>query len=459
MSWCPRAVTLWRSTALRLALAAFVVYNINLRPVSSADTFPTRYLPISILTEFDLDLDEFPFLIKAEHPFPGAENAGLPYYLQRRRGHLLSAYPVMPAILATPVYALPVLLGLHGDPRAPAANGGFTRTEIVGSMLGKVAASLATAVSVALVYWGLVLLTSASGALWITLGYAFATSAWSVSSQGLWQTTMSQVLLAGALLALLKARDGPPARWLALAGALLGLAVACRPPALIFAVVMALYVLRAHRAHFLRAFAPAPAVTAMLLVGYNVFYFGRLNGGYEGYVEYHFTLSHMGRALYGLLLSPNRGMLVFSPVLFAGIAGLGVALVRRRDALLGHVAVATLMTVIFYSSINTWDGAFSYSYRFLVDLLPGLAFGAALVWERIRASRGRSIVMASLFMWSVGIQMVGAFNYPCGWYRSTLKDPAAMARIFSWRDLEVVQCLRLGPVEPDGIRLIRGMLK
>lgn len=82
MSWCPRAVTLWRSTALRLALAAFVVYNINLRPVSSADTFPTRYLPISILTEFDLDLDEFPFLIKAEHPFPGAENAGLPYYLQ-----------------------------------------------------------------------------------------------------------------------------------------------------------------------------------------------------------------------------------------------------------------------------------------------------------------------------------------------------------------------------------------
>jgi len=454
VSWRRRASTIWRSTALRLFIMAFVVYNANLRAISSADTFPARYLPISILTEFNLDLDEFPFLLKAGHPFPGGGNSGLPYFLQRRRGHLMSAYPVMPAILATPVYALPVLMGLQGDSRAPSRDGGFTRTEIVGTMLAKLAASLVISLSVALIYLGLTRLTSRSGALWITLGYAFATSSWSVSSQGLWQTTMSQALFAGSLVAFYRARNGQAAQWLALAGGLLGLAVACRPPAIILAVFMALYAAHAHREHFLRAFLPPAVIIAVLLLSYNVYFFGGPYAGYGAYATYTFTVPHMAPALYGLLVSPNRGMLVFSPVLVAGFAGLGVSLVRR-DALLGCVAVATLLTIVFYSSISQWDGGFSYSYRFLVDLLPGLAFGAAVIWEWIQSRRWRRAAMAGLFVLSVGVQIVGAFDYPCGWYRSTLTDPALISRTFDWTDLEIVQCLRRGPVEPDGVHFLR----
>lgn len=453
----PRSVA--RSTAAGLFAAAFIVYNANLRPISSADTFPTRYLPISILKEADFDLDEFPFLLKQEYRFPGADSSGLPYYLQRRRGHLLSPYPVMPAILATPVYALPVFLGLTGDPQVPAPAHGFTRTEIVGTLLGKVAASLATALSVMFVFWSSCRLTSRRGAVWIALGYAFATSSWSVSAQGLWQTTMSQMLLAAAILAFLKAREADPLRWIAVAGTLLGLAVACRPPAIIFALILSLYAWRAHRQEFLRAFVPVPAVLAILLVTYNVFHFGRLTGAYEGYVQYSFSVRHMAGALYGLLLSPNRGMIIFSPVLLAGYAGLGVALRRREHTLQRYLAAATLATLIFYSSIVQWDAGFSYSYRFLVDVLPGLAVGAALAWDWIRARRWRVATMASLFAVSVGMQVVGAFFYPCGWYRSTLNDRQAMARMFSWRDLEVAQCLRSGPVEPDGLRLLLRRMK
>ena len=60
------AAGLWGSTSLRLVLLAFIVYNVNLRSISSFDTNSTRYLPISVLTEFDLDLDEFAFL----HTYP-----------------------------------------------------------------------------------------------------------------------------------------------------------------------------------------------------------------------------------------------------------------------------------------------------------------------------------------------------------------------------------------------------
>ena len=455
-----RARTIWSSTAIRLALVAFVVYNVNLRPISSADTFPTRYLPISILIEHNFDLDEFPFLVTKDYAWPGAGDSDLPYYLQRRRGHLMSTYPVMAAVLATPVYALPVLLGLAGDPRAPASNGGFTRTEIVGTLLAKLTASLATAVSVALMYWALLRLTSRRGAFWIALGYALATSAWSVSSQGLWQSTMSQVLFAGTFLAFLKASETARARWIAVASSLLALAVACRPPAIIFALVLTPYAFVQHRKWFLRAFVPPAAACAALLLSYNLYYFATLKGGYEGYSAAQvFTLGQMVPAFYGLLFSPNRGILTFSPWLVAGFAGLTVALLGRRIPLLRYIAVATLLTIAFYSSNPGWDGGFSYSYRYLVDLTPGLALGAALVWEWIQSRGWRIALLGGMLAVSLGVQIVGAFDYPCGWYRSPQKDPRNMARIFDWRDLEVAQCLKQGPVESDGLRVIRGMLR
>ena len=52
------AKKLWGSTFFRLFLLALIVYNANLRSITSLDTNSTRYLPISILQEFDLDLDE-----------------------------------------------------------------------------------------------------------------------------------------------------------------------------------------------------------------------------------------------------------------------------------------------------------------------------------------------------------------------------------------------------------------
>lgn len=451
--------TLWRSTAFRLAAIAFLVYSANLRPITSADTFPTRYLPISILTEFDLDLDEFPFLLTSNAPLPGAEPSDLPYFLQRRRGHLVSTYPVMTAVLATPVYAVPVLLGLTGDPRAPATAGGLTRTEVVGTLLAKIAASLASALSVALVYLALRRLTTTAGALWISLVYAFATSTWSVSSQGLWQTTMSQTLLAGTFLCFLKAREGEARRWVTLAGVFLALSVMCRPPAVIFAVLCTLYVVRTHRTQLL-AFLPIPAVLAALLLGYNLYWFGTLNGGYEGYSADH-TLSPpvVAQALQGLLVSPNRGILVFSPVLLAGFAGIAVAMRRRSEPLLEYAGIATFLTICFYATMTLWHGSFSYSYRYLVDLLPALALGMAPVWGWLTAKGWRASVFGALAVFSLAIQVVGVVYYPCDWYRSTLRDPSAMARFFDWRDLEVVQCLKRGPIEPDGLRVLRGMLR
>ena len=455
--WWGRRVA--ASTAFRLALVAFVVYQINLRPVSSADTFPMRYAPISILTEGDLDFDEFVFLRAEPEQHAGFE-PGMPYFLQFRRGHYMSTPPLMVSVLATPVYAVPVWLGLTGDPsevRAPGA--GFTRTEVMGTLLSKIAAALMIAISVALVYLSLLYLVEASGAFWITLVYAFATSSWAVSSQGLWQTTGSQLLLAGAFLALLIADRRNARTMIAMAGALTALAVMSRPTAAIFALVITVYVWQVHRPQF-SAFLPAPIVLGTLLLGYNFYYFGVLRGGYEGvHVENAVSWAQISMGLQGLLVSPNRGILTFSPVVVAAFAGAIVAFRREGLLLLRYLAVGVVATILFYSTMTQWHGQFSFSYRYLVDLLPALALLATPTWQWLKARRWRLGVIGALAVFSLCIQVVGAFYYPCDWYRSTRDDPAVMARFFDWGNLEVVQCLNAGPVESDGLRLIRGLVR
>jgi hypothetical protein len=129
-------------TAIILEFVVFVTYNVNLRSITSFDTYPTRLLPISIIRHFTLNLDSFEAIESVPQwyvqrgsavPNRGSQSASHQpnYWLVRVRGHYMSMYPVMPAILATPVYVLPVLLGMtngpgsefFGIPRASALGG------------------------------------------------------------------------------------------------------------------------------------------------------------------------------------------------------------------------------------------------------------------------------------------------------------------------------------------------
>jgi len=424
----------WRTT-LCLILFAFIVYNANLRSITSFDTNPTRYLPISILKEFDLDLDEFPFLHKYPEWWHGDKNV-LPYYLQYVRGHHMSTYPVMPAILSVPVYAVPVLLGLTDG----ASSGiGFSRTEIVGTLLSKISASAVVALSVGVLYLTLRRLTSKRGAFWIASLYAFATSSWSVSSQGLWQSSMSQPLLALTLYFFVNARED--ARKVVYGGIPLALSVACRPTNAIFAVVFFVYVLRYYRAQ-LRNFLLFPVILGALVLTYNFYYFGSLVGPYSNRMG-QFTYPQLD-ALLGLLISPSRGLLVYSPFLIFASVGMALTFFHGRDHLLRHTSIASILIMFLYSSWSQWDGAFSYSYRFLVDLLPALCLSLATTWNWIVAHWWTKSLFVASAVFSVFVQLIGSFFYPCGWFETPTRANSHRERFWDWKDPEFLRCLHAG---------------
>ena len=441
----------WR-TALWLVLFAFIVYNANLRSITSFDTNPTRYLPISIIKELDLDLDEFPFLHKYPDWWHRDKNA-LPYYLQYVRGHHMSRFPVMPAILSVPVYAIPVALGLTGGKVSAV---GYTQTEIVGTLLSKISASLAVALSVGILYLTLLRLADQPAALGIALIYAFATSSWSVSSQGLWQSSISQPLLALTLYFLVLGRAD--SRKVVYAGIPLALSVACRQPTIIFALAFFIYVARCHRTKLL-AFSIFPVVLGGLLLAYNLYYFESLAGPYSraGGVE-KFTTPQWN-AFLGLLISPSSGLFVYSPVLAFAFLGLVATLSRQRDPLLTSTAIASLALILLYSGWRSWHGDFSYSYRFLVDLLPGLCVFLALAWNWVTAQRWRKNLFVASAVFSVFVQIIGSFFYPCGWFETPERANSHPERFWDWKDPEFLRCLRGGPIDPEGLRLVRQMMQ
>jgi hypothetical protein len=83
-----------------------LIYSLNGMTLGSGDTVPARYLPLSLLRECNFDLDEFPFLYE---PL-------VPYFLQRLNDHLVSTYPPWAAVLALPLYVLPILGGISSPP-------------------------------------------------------------------------------------------------------------------------------------------------------------------------------------------------------------------------------------------------------------------------------------------------------------------------------------------------------
>jgi len=438
------------SRAAALALLAFVVYNANLRSVTSFDTNPTRYLPISIIKEFDLDLDEFSFLHKYPEWWRGNKQVS-PYYLQYVRGHYMSSYPVMPAILSVPVYAIPVLLGLTDGPVSAM---GFTRTEVVGTFLSKISAAAAVAFSVGILYLTLLRLTDKTAAFSIALLYAFATSSWSVSSQGLWQTSMSQPLLALALYFFVKAVED--ADNVVYAGIPLALSVACRPTNIVFGVILLAYTVRRHRAQ-VRNFLLFPVIVGTLLLTYNLHYFGSLAGAYSTPTMGSFTYPRV-EAFLGLLISPSRGLLVYSPFLVFALAGMALTFRRNGDPFYRSLSIASAFLLLLYSAWSQWHASFSYSYRFLVDLLPGLCLFLPTTWNWILAHWWRKGLFVTLAIFSVLIQFIGSFYYPCGWFETPVGANRHPERYWDWQDPEFLRCLRAGPVDPEGLRFIREML-
>jgi hypothetical protein len=119
------------------------------------------------------------------------------------------------------------------------------------------------------------------------------------------------------------------------------------------------------------------------------------------------------KGLIGLLVSPARGLLFYSPVLLLALPGYWIGF-RKHKLEFSLIAAVVGLYLVFYAAFKGWHGSWSWGPRYLVPLLPLMAVPAAAAWEAVRAKRHvvGYVLLAFLVAASVFVQLVGNAGDP-----------------------------------------------
>jgi hypothetical protein len=422
--------------SLLLGLCCLLVYNANRRVISAGDTFPARYLPFAIWQHHTLLLDPIATLTAQ-----GRGDTAF-WMVPTRSGHTISLYPVVTPVLLAPLY-LPAVGYLH------LRGWNEARLDHVAKVMEKLAASLVAALSAALLYLLLRRRAAAPIALLLALAYAFGTTTWMIGSQALWQHGMAELLVVGALLFLTAPCTTP--RALA-AGLLLGLIAANRPPDALLAAALGVYGLfwARRRAAPLVALIAAVAVPASLVLLYNLGVAGHVGGGYGIMGRADFLHNDLLPGLAGLLFSPTRGLLIFSPFLLFLVLAWRYRLrssSQRADRAYRGLALAMsfgiILQLVLYAKAD-WRAGISWGPRFLTDFLPLLVWMLVPVVAALRGF-GRACFLLTVGI-AIAIEAIGAFWYT-GATDSAIFAVAGgpqMQAAWQWKNAPFVASLRQG---------------
>ena len=424
-----------------LLLLLLVIYNSNFRTIGTDDSFPARLLPFSLLLDHSLYLDQWiqPHLAELQGP------RGL-WFAAKSHDHWMSAYPIITPIVLTPLYVLPAWwLSRHSPPLYPHSHDFL----VIAFTMEKISASLIAAASGALLFLALRKIASRNVSLVVALIYALASNTWTISSQALWRHGLTELSFAFLLWVLFRLPDSRYAPFWA--GLALAVAAANKPLEAILIVPFLFYFGRRHWKNLFLFLTPLVAIGS-LVFAYNLYFFARLLGGYptptfvtQGGTHFAF-LVHLVVGLPGSLVSPNRGLLVYTP--WAAFAFWGAARLWKEKSLgwSRSLIVAMAAICVVQAGGGDWWGGWCFGPRYSTDLLPFLAWFLVPVWGSIRARPVLRVAFAATVAIALWVQVVGAFYYPAGnWDGSPVNVNSEPQRLWDWSDNQVLRSWRAGP--------------
>jgi hypothetical protein len=439
-------------TVLCLFLLILIVYNLNFRPISSGDTVPASLFPFSVLEYHDIFFDHYVQDLR--------DMGTLTYFFWNMRGHSVSAYPIITPVLIIPLYVIPYMfLKAFGIPIDLSS----VYFIIAVNFMEKLSASIISALASVFVYLSLMeLLKNKKVSLLVALIFAFATNTWAVSGQALWQHGMVELMLSAIVYLVIIDIKKQNARNVVLIGVLSGLFVFNRPSDGLLLLPVLVYILSL-RDRRVFAYLASVLCASLPFIAYNYYFFGSLMGGYSSITLFSFNSGTIVNML-GMLISPSRGLIIYSPVVLLALPGLWN--VRKIDdsrirRFLYLAFVAVLLEVAVYGSFNTWWAGWSYGPRFLTGALPYLAILIALSLpgeislKSLNKKQALTVFMLALLLIpSVFSQVIGAFYYPNGSWDADPNVDANNWRLWDWSDTQMKRSFDAGPIYPPGLVII-----
>lgn len=249
-------------------------------------------------------------------------------------------------------------------------------------------------------------ITGDGAAFVATFAVVAGTSLATIASQRTWQHPVGVAAVAIAWLCVVRGREDD--RWLARAGLPLALAITVRYPLAVIWLACVAYLVLTHR----RVVVPYLLWSAgplLFLAIYTSVVFGSPVSNSYGPQLWQWT-SLVG--LPGNLISPSRGLLVFSPFLAFGLWTIGRRAWRREPLWLFALASLVGMWLAHGLYIGWWGG-WTYGNRYFLEAMPIMAAGVALAWRD--AGERRRYVIAALIVFAVVIQVAGLLAYYHFW--------------------------------------------
>ncbi|MBN1656532.1 MAG: glycosyltransferase family 39 protein [Deltaproteobacteria bacterium] len=346
----------------------------------------------------------------------------------------------------------------------------------------KLHASALVAISAIFIFLIAARFVSTGQALLITFSYALGTCVWSISSQNIWQQTVNLFFIVIGIYFLIKVEKH--SAFGALSGLMFGAAMACRMTSLLLLVSVFVYLCIYHRRSAVY-FALTSALFPACIAWYNYYFFDSPFTFGQSVVGKELALEKTGiedvwqtplwYGALGQLISPSRGLFVFSPFLAFSLWGIfriwcrpiaslgaankeaadspahsrtpaepaqseraapdesdrggrrlsmeqaaGVASDDRRIAshridtnyrVFRPLTVGAIAIACMQFKWFDWWGGWTYGYRPLVDLVPLLMIFMIPVISVVVRNKLLLSIYSVTLAWSVFVQALGAMSY------------------------------------------------
>lgn len=422
---------------INLVLIFIVVTAVYLfSPVyTSTDSAWSVYITMSVIREQNFSLNEYGERLEVDDY----------YYVDAINGDYYSYFPVGAPLLGVPVLAVIDQILLKGFSIDLYESIKKDRVPWVVFSEKFMASFFAALTCVVLYKIGRFSLAKTGAFILLCCG-AFATSLWSTASRALWQHGPSALMLALALYFLVAARHKP--HLVQYASIPLSYAYVIRPTNSLPIIVFTLLILIQYRPYFIKyVLWSLPIGLTFLFSNYLI---------YEQILSPYYLPDRVGHAgnfweaFLGNLISPSRGLLIFSPIFLFSAAGV-VWKIRQQqfDKLDSCLLVIILLHWFTISSFPIWWAGSSFGPRFFTDLIPYFVYFLIPILVHFRTSPStwgkRFAIM--LFVMAFGIS---AFVHARGaiaqetfiWNFTPETTYESAEKLWDWSDLQFLRGLR-----------------
>ena len=226
---------------------------------------------------------------------------------------------------------------------------------------------------------------------------------------------LAALLLLLAVMSAFSYRQRQNLRALLVAGAALGLTLGVNLSYAVMIPLVGLYAFgldprRWPLRHLARMVAPFLLILSLLLL-YNLVRFGGLFESGYNFAEGEGFTSPFLTGVYGMLISPYRGVLWYNPILLLALPGM-LLFRRHHPRLFWLAALLIVAQIAAYASWWSWHGGIVWGPRFLIPVMPLTALLLLPVIHRLQDSLALRVVFGVLFALSLFIQAAASIVSP-----------------------------------------------